>query len=159
MGNDTVRRRKATGRSAATYLGIPHYVVRSEEFGQLGAWELKLLVELAAQYNGYNNGDFSAAMSILRTRGWHSTGTLSKALAKLRDGGWIVTTRHGHRGGLCALYAVTWWPIDDCDGKWLELPAERSARNTWQAAKKSISRYVNSNSRYVNSQPGKLAKK
>lgn len=151
MGNDIRRRRKVTGRGAATFLGIPHYVFRSEEFGQLGAWELKLLIELAGHYNGFNNGDLSAAMSVLRERGWNSTGTLSKAIRKLRNAGWIITTRHGHRGGQCALFAVSWWPIDHCEGKRLEIAAEKTPRNTWQK-NKTASRYVNSDSRYVNSQ-------
>ena len=93
MANETTRRRKATGRSAATYLGIPHYVFRSKEFGQLTAWEPKLLVEVAGKYNSYNNGNLSCAFSSLKDRGWNSTGTLWKALRGLLEAGWLVTAR------------------------------------------------------------------
>lgn len=149
MANESTRRRKATGRSAATYLGIPHYVFRSKEFGQLGAWELKLLVEVAGKYTGFNNGDLSCAFSDLRERGWNSTGTLWKALRGLLEAGWLVTARHGSRNR-CALYAVTWWPVDACEGKQLEVPAEKSASNLWQQNKK-CARYVVTGARYAES--------
>jgi hypothetical protein len=134
MANDTTRRRKAKGRSAATYLGIPHYVFRSEEFGRLDGWAVKLLIELAGQYNSANNGNLSCAFSQLKDRGWGSTGTLWKALRRLLTNGWIVTTRHGGRHR-CALYAVTWWPIDECAGKGLEVGPEKSPSNRWQKTK------------------------
>lgn len=134
MGREQTRRRKATGRSAATYLGIPHYVTRSDEFGQLDGWELKLLVELAAKYNGFNNGDLSCAFSQLKLRGWRSNGTLWKALRGLLARRWIIQTKTGGRNR-CALYAVTWWPIDPCEGKWLEVGATQTASNAWQKTK------------------------
>jgi hypothetical protein len=149
MANDQSRRRKATGRSAATFLGIPHYVFRSQEFGKLGAWELKLLIEIAGKYSGFNNGDLSCAYSELRDRGWNSTGTLWKALRGLLELGWLVTTRHGSRNR-CALYAVTWWPVDPCEGKQLEVSATKSASNLWQQ-EKNRARYVNERARYAES--------
>src|SRR5688500_4612213 len=135
MANDTTRRRKATGRSAARFIGIPDYVFRSEEFGRLNGWDLKLLIELAGSYNGFNNGNLSCAYSQLKERGWRSNGTLSDARRRLLSNGWIVTTRHGgkHR---CSLYAITWLPIDECEGKGLEVPPEKSPRNLWQTAKR-----------------------
>jgi hypothetical protein len=47
---------------------------------------------------------------------------------------WLICTRHGRRNR-CALYAVSWWPIDDCEGKWLEVGPEKSASNPWQKTK------------------------
>lgn len=156
MANEATRRRKATGRSAATYLGIPHYVFRSQEFGQLSGWELKLLVELAGKYTGYNNGDLSCAFSDLSQRGWGSTGTLWKALRGLLSAGWITRTRHGGRNR-CALYAVTWLAIDPCEGKQLEVAAEKSPSNLWQQ-NKNAARYVKQSARYVNSKDAELVK-
>lgn len=134
MANEATRRRRLTGRSTATFVGIPHYVFNSPEFGDLDGWSLKLLIELAGKYNGNNNGNLSCAWSDLKARGWRSTGTLWKALRRLRNGGWAVTTRHGSRNR-CALYAVTWWPIDECPGKGLEVKATKTASNTWQKNK------------------------
>lgn len=135
MANDTARRRKATGRSAARFVGIPDYVFRSEEFGRLNGWDLKLLIELAGSYNGFNNGNLSCAYSQLKERGWRSNGTLSDARRRLLSAGWIVTTRHGgkHR---CSLFAITWAAIDACEGKGLEVKPETTASNLWQTAKR-----------------------
>ena len=125
------KRAKQKGRSEGRHLGIGHHVVRSAEFGRLPPWSLKLLIELASGYNGYNNGNLSAAYTLLKERGWNSPGTLSAALQSLLETGWIIRTRLGHRNR-CALYAVTWWPVDECPGKWLEVPPESVPRNTWK---------------------------
>ena len=33
----------------------------------------KLLIDLLAQYRGYNNGDLCAPLSLMRERGWNSS--------------------------------------------------------------------------------------
>lgn len=134
MAHPATRRRKQTGRSTATFLGIPHYVFRSPEFGALNGWEAKLLIEVAGQYNGHNNGDLSCTWSQLALRGWRSNGTVRQALKALLHDEWLICTRHGGRNR-CALYAVSWWPIDDCEGKWLEVGPEKTASNRWQKTK------------------------
>lgn len=132
MANDAKRRRRQHGRRTDhTYLGIPHYILHSQEFGSLDPWALKLLIELASNYNGKNNGNLSSAYSTLSKRGWNSPGTLSVAIGRLLEAGWIVRTRQGGRNR-CALYAVTWWAIDACEGKWLEVREESAPRHTWK---------------------------
>lgn len=132
MANETRRRARMKGRGGDhSYLGIPHYILRSEAFGRLTGWGAKLLIELAASYNGKNNGDLSAAFSVLEGRGWNSPGTLNKALKELLAAGWIIYARHGGRNR-CALYAVTWWPVDECEGKWLEIRPETTPRHSWK---------------------------
>jgi hypothetical protein len=132
MANDEKRRRRQHGRRTEhSFLGIPHYIVRGPEFGAIEPWALKLLIELAASYNGKNNGNLSAAYSTLRERGWNSPGTLNKAINQLVANGWLVRTRHGGRNR-CALYAVTWWAVDACEGKWLEIQPETTARHAWK---------------------------
>lgn len=138
MANNATRRRKAKGRAAATYLGIPHYVVRSEEFGRLDGWETKCLVEVAAAYNGRNNGDLSFPWSLAQKRGWRSSGTHNKAQKALVRAGWLVITRHGRRGRICNLYAVTWWPIDEVTGKFVEVAPTSVASNAWQKTKRDL---------------------
>ena len=143
MASNTKRRRRQTGRRAEhSYLGIPHYILRSPEFGQLGPWALKLLIELAGNYVGKNNGDLSAAFSVLKDRGWRSPGTLNDAIKELLQGGWLVRTRHGGRNR-CALYALTWWPVDDCRGKWLELKAESVASHKWRKTDSVVGSRIN----------------
>lgn len=77
---------------------------------------MKLLVDVASQFNGKNNGDLTAAWSVMRDRGWKSPGTLHKALRALLNAGLIQETRSGGRHR-CTLYAVTWRGIDECKGK------------------------------------------
>lgn len=131
MANLEKRRRRQHGRRADhTFLALPHFILRSDEFGRLSPKAVKLLVELAGLYKGDNNGDLSAAYSVLKERGWRSAGTLADAIRELRESRFLLTTRHGgkHR---CSLYAITWWPIDECKGK-LEVPSSRQASHAWK---------------------------
>lgn len=134
MANETKRRLRQKGRGAARYVGIPDYVFKSAEFGELDGWALKLLIELAGQYNGFNNGDLSCAWSDMSQRGWKSKGTLWKALRRIQDAQWIVTSRHGSRNR-CALYALTWAAVDECPGKGLEIRPGGAPSNCWQRSK------------------------
>ena len=110
------RARHIGRRNTAPFLSIPKDVLSSEAYLSLGGWEVKLLVDIASQFNGKNNGDLTAAYSVMRDRGWNSTGTLNKARKALLDAGLIQETRSGGRHR-CTLYAVTWRGIDECKGK------------------------------------------
>lgn len=123
--------RKSNPRGRATngrFAGIPHSVMESESYYLSSGNALKLLLELAKQYNGINNGDLSAAFSVLKSRGWRSKKTLARCLTELIDRELIVRTREGwfsNPGGRCALYALAWDPIHECPGKDLELGPTR----------------------------------
>lgn len=136
MASNAKKRHRQKGRGQYSYLGIPHYILRSPEFGRLRPAAVKLLIELAAKYNGINNGDLSAVFKELRSRGWKSPGTLNAALRELTAADWLVCTRHGGKNR-CSLYAVTWWPIDECNGK-LEMKAESVASHAWQKTKSVV---------------------
>lgn len=87
-----------------------------------------VLGELMVQYNGKNNGDLSATRTMAKEWGIGSDNTLRQALRELQDAGWIVQTRtsvFSKHGGRCALYALAWYPIDECLGKDLELGPTR----------------------------------
>ena len=124
-----VRKSNPRGRAAnGRFAGIPHSVMESESYYLSSGNALKLLLELAKQYNGHNNGDLSAAFSVLKSRGWRSKKTLARCLAELIERELIVRTREGwfsNPGGRCALYALTWLRIDECDGKDLEVGPTR----------------------------------
>ena len=118
------RGRAKNGRFA----GIPHSVMESESYYLSSGNALKLLLELVKQYNGHNNGDLSAAFSVLKSRGWRSKKTLARCLNELMERELIVKTREGwfsNPGGRCALFALTWRAIDECEGKDLELGPSR----------------------------------
>ena len=90
------------------------------DYQALSGNSVKLLLELAYQYRGGNNGDLQATWTTLKGKGWRSKTTVSKALKALVDANLITCTRQGvftNPGGRCALYALNWQPIDDCKGK------------------------------------------
>lgn len=111
--------RKSKGNSI-TYKGflhLPSVLLKHPDFISLRPNSLKLLVDIASQYNGRNNGDLCAAMSILRKRGWNSNAQLSKGMRELLEKNLICQTRQGGLNLGPNLYAITWQPIDECGGK------------------------------------------
>lgn len=114
-------RRKAKSRKeSGTFSLIPHVVMDSKDFRALSGAALKVLLGLLRQLRLANNGDLSASFTQAHAWGIGSKSTLSKALDELQERDLIVCTRQGRfmkPGGCCALYAVTWKPIDECGGK------------------------------------------
>lgn len=124
-------RTKHKGRKTSwTFVSVPHPVMDSLNWQRCTATAIKLLMELARQYNGRNNGDLSAAMGILGPRGWSSPETVTNAHRELQHYGLIELTRQGGLHGP-SLYALTWYPIDDCGGK-LDCSATRVASGAWK---------------------------
>jgi hypothetical protein len=138
MKNDTpARRAKATGKGGEPgFLKLTRNITRSAEWHALSGNATKLLIDLAEQFIGWNNGDMSCEWSKMATHGWKSKGTLQDAKRELLDAGWIICTRQGGKNR-CSLYAVTWLPIDECDGK-LDYPSERVASNAWRKTKSVV---------------------
>jgi hypothetical protein len=93
-----------------------------------------LLDDLNSQFNGKNNGDFSAAPSTMMLFGWTSKGAICNALDELLAYGFIEQTRQGGRNR-CSLYAVTWCSIDECQGK-IDVNETRAASNLWKPENK-----------------------
>ena len=112
-------------------MGVPRFVLDSDQWASLPGNSMKLLFELARQYRGKNNGDLSVTISMLKARGWTSETTLWKHLHELEERGWIVRTRQGGRHIGCNLYAITWWAVDDCHGKHGH-PVEHKASHLWK---------------------------
>jgi hypothetical protein len=102
------------------FAGIPRIVMESEDFKGLSSSAKVILMVLAYQYRGSNNGDLTAAPAYLRNWGIRSKVTAQRASAELLEARLIVRTRDPiflNPGGRCALYALTWQPIDECNGK------------------------------------------
>ena len=111
-----VKGRRITGR----FIGLPHVVVKNKDYIQLSYKSKALLIDLMLQYNGKNNGDLTTALAILRDRGWKRQATIGEAVKELIDANLIIRTREGqfrNPCSRCALYAITWQPIDDCKDK------------------------------------------
>ena len=117
---------------------FPHRVLASEKFATLSPQATKLLIDLLSQYRGSNNGDLSAAMSLMEVRGWKSKAGLANALKELLDTGFMILTRQGGRNSP-NLYALSFYAIDDCLDKQgfskfdpdLGIKSAASPRNDW----------------------------
>lgn len=135
MASSKQWQRQTGRRPGASFIQIPHFVLESPQFGAIEPFALKLLMELARQYRGNNNGDLSATVEMLKSRyhSWRSKSTLPNRLGWLEARGWIVKTKQGGRHIGCNLYGITWWPIDACPEKH-QHPQERKACHLWKNA-------------------------
>lgn len=125
------KRSNAKGRNNAPggFAGIPRVVMETSDFRQLSYKSQALLMQLAYQYRGSNNGDLTVAFSVLKKRGWKREATISNAVKELLDAKLILKTRDGrftNPGARCALYALTWNAVDECIGKELEKSPTRT---------------------------------
>src|ERR1700740_1225008 len=100
--NALARRRREPGPFAA----IPRSFLESSVCRNLSAHAIKLLVDLFAQFHGFNNGDLCLAWKLMEERGWKSRDTLNKARKELLEAEIIVVTRRGDRRRP-HLYAMT----------------------------------------------------
>ena len=105
------------GRDGGQFAAIPHNVLNSHAYLSLGAYAVKLLIDMLVQFRGSNNGDLCASFSVMQKRGWRSKETLQNAKKELIEACLIVETRKGMRPNKASLYAVTWHPLDTCGGK------------------------------------------
>jgi len=124
------KRPKYKGRGARRpFVMLPHWIMDAPEFGALDGSALKLLMDFARCYNGKNNGDFSVAN--LPPGRWRSDQKRVRAIRILLLSRWLLKTRQGGLGLGPDLFAITWWPIDACDGKHSHAP-ETAASNLWR---------------------------
>lgn len=128
---------KTKGRAeSGSFIIVTTNILESTEYAALTPRAVKLLFDLFSQYNGRNNGDFTAAWKVMRKRGWKSKAMLYRTLHELLDASWIILTRRGGKAQLsahriCSLYGVTWKAVDPCDGK-IEIEPTRVPSNAWR---------------------------
>lgn len=129
--------RKPNGRGgdyrAITYGGflhLPDMLTADRDFWSLSDKAIRLLIYIGRQYNGRNNGDLCASLTVLKAFGWTSNDTLTEAKRELIARNLIIETRTGGLGMGPSLYAITWQPINECPGKRLDVaPTTTAPRN------------------------------
>lgn len=109
------RNRHKGNRIGEGFVALPYSVLNSPLFLALSPHAVKLLIDVAAQYRGDNNGDLSLAWKTMKPRGWRSEATLHKAKRELLDGGFLFEARKGRRPNVCSLFALTWRTLDQND--------------------------------------------
>lgn len=103
------KRKKKSGR----FLMLPATVLDSAAFRSLSHAEVRVLILLAADYDGSNNGGLALTRSQARARGIGSNATLDSGLRQLEQCGLITRTDPGMmRPPKPARFAVTWKPTD-----------------------------------------------
>ena len=133
---EKIKNRKETGRFAQ----LPHVVLNSSDYIGLSYKSKALLVDLVHQYNGKNNGDLTAALGTLKARGWQRSATLTNAVKELMQANLVIRTREGkfqNPHSRCALYAMTWQQIDECEGKDLDVGPTSTPPRKFSSEKRS----------------------
>lgn len=129
-------KQKRDGSSGAI-LVMPHVVLNSEAYISLSGRAIRLLYDIAMQYNTHNNGALLASWRYMREkRGWTSADQLAKAKAELLERDLIVQTVQGQLPNKAGWYGVTWFALDNING--LEISAAhwpRGAYARWQPKK------------------------
>ena len=109
-----MRKKKFEGYN--NFASIPRYVIDTKAFKSLRGSSVKLLLLLASQYKGNNNGDLIITHSFYKTS-FKSSQTMYAARDELEQKGFIATNAYGGMsyGGykVPSLYALTWLPVDD----------------------------------------------
>ncbi|NIF69598.1 hypothetical protein F3J16_05235 [Burkholderia sp. Ap-962] len=75
-----------------------------------------LLLEIARQFHGDDNGRMVVTLAYLKARGWSSYDTIQRAKQELLDAGLIYETAKGRRPNRASWFALTWLALDKLDG-------------------------------------------
>jgi hypothetical protein len=107
---------KRPERVTGGYTSFPWAVSDSVAYRGCSLAAKALLLEIARQHNGLNNGHLHASYKWLKSRGWNSNSVVQRARKILEDRGLIVCTRKGGFGIGSSRYAVTWHKINNYHG-------------------------------------------
>ena len=125
------RRHPRRRRPGEHYAMIPVEVLTSDACRTLPHSARTALIALAAQYRGRNNGDLSLTWATGKPFGINSKCQLIGGIALLLERGLIQKTRQGGKKPLGpSLYAITWMPVDDLNGK-IESGPTTAPSNAW----------------------------
>jgi hypothetical protein len=110
-GRDLKGKRIDTDRVSGGFSPIPWSVLDSQAFLSLSHPARSLLLEMARQDTRSSNGRLILSSRHLRTRGWKSNDTISRAKSELLRANLIYETVKGHRPNKASWYAVTWYRL------------------------------------------------
>lgn len=116
-------------RVEGSYAAIPRAMLDSPAWIGASVAAKALVMELARQHNGANNGRLHLAHSWLARRGWPSKSIVEKARDELLERGLIVQTRQGGLFIGPTWFAVTWLPINNFVG--LDIGSHQYHKGAW----------------------------
>lgn len=112
----TSRRKRKDNGMGGRFVGLPHWVMLHPSFRAASARARALLLDVAMQYDGRNNGRLVLAAKALRPLGWRSDDGIQKAKTELLALGLLVEVRKGAKPNRAAWFALGWRPLDVKDG-------------------------------------------
>lgn len=116
MAKGNARRQAKDKRDGTTFLVLPHIVIDSPSYRDCGYPARAILIDIARQFTGTNNGRLVACNRYLKPLGWNSHGTITRSIGELLDCGLLIETRKGARPNKAAWYALGWQALDVTDG-------------------------------------------
>lgn len=105
-------RERTKSRVGGRFLALPHQVLDCPAFIGLSAPATRLLIDIARQFAGANNGKLLVTLSVMKKRGWTSNDTLSRARKELEAAQFIQRTREAQMPRRAAWYGLCWLPLD-----------------------------------------------
>lgn len=110
------RRHPSRKTSSGRFAMLPLIVLEHVSVRTLGHAAFRLLVLLAACYNGKNNGALGVTASQVADAGFTNRRTLYRSFRELEQRGLIVRTYPASRvPPRPTMYALTWLPLNDTD--------------------------------------------
>lgn len=103
-------------RDGRQFLLLPHVVLESPGYRLATHPARSLLIDIAMQYTGHNNGKLVACAKYLKGKGWNSNATIVRARHNLIDCGLLIETRKGARPNKAAWFALSWLALDQGQG-------------------------------------------
>jgi len=103
-------------RDGRQFVALPMVVLESPGYRGASHTARSLLLDIAMQYTGNNNGRLTASAKYLQGKGWNSNDTIVRARRELLDCGLLIETRKGARPNKAAWYALTWHDLDQTSG-------------------------------------------
>ncbi len=121
--NERARRREVDKPKRSTrhpYGAFEHRITDSPAYADLSFSARSLLVLIVRQLTKDNNGHLQASFAWCKKYGIGSEHTLRGAVADLIEHGMIYRTRSHGANGAWARYAVTWLPVKNREGLFLD---------------------------------------
>jgi hypothetical protein len=103
-------------RDSGGFVALPFAVIDSAAYRGLSVHARALLIEIARQLRGDNNGMLLCSKAYMLTRGWKSSDMLLKCKTELLNARLLHQTVMGYRPNKASWYAVTWMGLDKLDG-------------------------------------------
>jgi hypothetical protein len=98
------------------FVGLPVALLDCPAYHGLSVYAKVLLIDVARQYMGANNGTLLGSKRKMEEYGWKSSDTLHKALRELLEARLLFRTVQGQRPNKASWYALTWRTLDKSDG-------------------------------------------